>query len=113
MQSDPYKALAGPELDAFIHVRLMNRSVSSTPCPAYSTEDKLAKVVLSKLRTDQPSVIVGRTELEGRAWFARYERNAMDGIEVFASTFALAVCRLALLRLEETRSLEMDPPLSQ
>jgi hypothetical protein len=103
MQSDPYKAQAGPELDAVIHVRLMDQSVANRPCPAYSTEDKLARRVLSKLRAGWPSVIVGRTQLEGRTWFARYERNAMDGTEVFASTFALAICRLALLRLEETR----------
>jgi hypothetical protein len=102
MQSDPYKAQAGTELDAVLHVRLMNQSVSNEPCPAYSTEDKFAKRVLTKLRTGQTSVIVGRTELEGRTWFARYERNAMDGTEVFANTFALAVCRLALLRLDET-----------
>jgi hypothetical protein len=103
MQNDPYKAQAGPELDAVIHLRLMNQSVSDGPCPGYSTDDKFAKRVLFKLRTGQPSVIIGRTQLEGRTWFARYERNAMDGTEVFASTFALAICRLALLRLEETR----------
>jgi hypothetical protein len=103
MQSDPYKVQAGPELDAIIHLRLMNQSALNGSCPAYSTEDKLAKLVLSKLRTGQPSVIVGRTQLEGRTWFARYERNAMDGTEVFASTFALAICRLALLRLDEAR----------
>jgi hypothetical protein len=103
MESDPYKAQAGPELDAVIHVRLMKQLVSNSPCPAYSTEDACAKRVLSKLRSGQPSVIVGRTQLEGRTWFARFERNAMDGTEVFASTFALAVCRLALLRLEDAR----------
>ena len=103
VNSDPYKAQAGPELDTVIHLRLMNQPVSNEPCPAYSTEDKLAKRVLSKLRTGRSAVIVGRTELEGRTWFARYERNAMDGTEVFASTFALAICRLALLRLEEAK----------
>ena len=104
MQTNPYKADAGPGLDAVIHVRVMNQSVSGGPCPAYSTEDKLAKRVLSKLRTGQPAVIVGRTSLVGRTWFARYERNAMDGTEVFASTFALAICRLALLRLQDSLS---------
>lgn len=103
VNGDPYKAQAGPDLDAIIHLRLMKQPVSNEPYPAYSTEDRLANRVLSKLRTGQPSVIVGRTQLEGRTWFARYERNVMDGTEVFASTFALAICRLALLRLEETR----------
>jgi hypothetical protein len=103
MQRDPYQVEAGPELDAIIHVRLMKQALGSEPCPAYSTEDKLARRVLSKLRTGRPSFIVGRTSLEGRTWFARYERNTMDGTEVFASTYALAICRLALLRLEDTQ----------
>ncbi len=104
MESDPYKAQAGPELDALIHVRLMKQAVAAEPCPAYSTDDIPAKRVLARLRTGKPSVIVGRTKLEGRTWFARYERNAMDGTEVFADTFALAICRLAVLRLEEVEA---------
>ena len=106
MDSDPYKVEPGPELDALIHVRLMQQPASAGPWPAYSTEDKLAKRVLSKLRTGRPSVIVGRTSLEGRTWFARYERNAMDGTEVFANSFALAICRLALLRLEDMEAVK-------
>jgi hypothetical protein len=100
MEHDPYRAEAGPELDAVIHRRLM-QMVAAGPCPAYSTDDMLAKQVLSRLRMGRPSVIVGRTSLPGRTWFARYEHNAMDGTEVFADTFALAICRLALLRMEE------------
>jgi hypothetical protein len=102
MEDDPYRVEAGPELDAIIHGRLMRRTVAAGPCPGYSTDDKLAKQVLSTLRMGKPSVIVGRTSLPGRTWFARYERNAMDGTEVFANSFALAICRLALLRLEES-----------
>lgn len=101
MQKDPYTTEAGPELDALIHERLMNQPATAGACPAYSTDDKLAKEVLSKLRKGRPSFIVGHTDLPGKTWFARYERNAMDGTEVFADTYALAVCRLALLRLEE------------
>ena len=101
LQNDPYQAQAGPELDAFIHLRVMKQTAPGAVCPAYSSEDKQAKRVLSTLRTGRPSVIVGRTSLVGRTWFARYERDAMDGTEVFAATFALAICRLALLRLED------------
>jgi hypothetical protein len=104
MHEDPYKTGAGPELDAVIHGRVMKHTLTADACPAYSSDDKLARQVLSRLKTGQPSVIVGRTSLPGRTWFARYERNAMDGTEVFADTFALAICRLALLRLEETES---------
>ena len=99
--TNPYAAEAGPELDARIHLGMMSQAATSGPYPPYSTDTKLAKQVLAKLRTGRPSVIVGRTALEGRSWFARYERNAMDGTEVFADTFELAICRLALLRLEE------------
>jgi hypothetical protein len=56
------------------------------------------------MKMGKPAVIVGRTTLPGRTWFARYERNQMDGTEVFADTFALAICRLALLRLEDTEA---------
>jgi hypothetical protein len=64
--------------------------------------------VLSRLKRGEPSVVVGRTGLPGRTWFARYERNAMDGTEVFANTFALAICRLALLRLAEIEAGSMS-----
>jgi hypothetical protein len=102
LQIDPYKADPGPELDAVIHLRLMKLSVPAGPCPPYSTDKDTAKRVLSVLRTGKPSVIVGRTSLEGgRSWFARYERTAINGTEVFGDTFALAVCRLALLRLAD------------
>lgn len=104
MQNDPYKTEAGPELDAVIHGRLMKQTLPAGSCPAYSSDDSLARQVLSRMRTGKPSVIVGRTNLPGRTWFARFERDAMDGTEVFADTFALAVCRLALLRLEDAEA---------
>jgi hypothetical protein len=104
MENDPYRAEAGSELDAVIHGHLMKQTVAAGSCPAYSSDDQLAKQVLARLRMGKPSVIVGRTSLPGRTWFARYERNATHGTEVFADTFALAICRLALLRLEETEA---------
>lgn len=103
LEKNPYKVQAGTELDRFIHGSVMNAPAADA-CPAYSTEDKIAKRVLSRLRECEPAVIVGRTGLQGRSWFARYESNAMDGTEVFAETFALAVCRLAVLRLNDHQS---------
>jgi hypothetical protein len=79
----------------------MKQKVAGESFPAYSSNDKLAKQVLSRLRMGKRSVIVGRTDLPGRTSFARYENNSMDGTEVFGDTFALAVCRLALLRVKE------------
>jgi hypothetical protein len=96
MPTDPYRTSAGPELDAAIHVRVMHMSPAEL-CPAYSSDDAEAKRVLSTLRAGRESIVFGRTDLAGRTWFARYETNAMDGTEVFADTFALAICRLALL----------------
>ncbi len=102
MTVNPYTVEAGPDLDRLIHLGFMKQSVAAGPWPAYSTQTRLAKQVLTKLKLGKPVVIIGRTGLPGRSWFARYERNAMDGTEVFADTFELAVCRLALLRGEET-----------
>ena len=101
---DPYKAEAVPELDALSHVLFLQEAAAAGSCPAYSTDNNCAKRVLARLRAGTRSVIVGRTSLEGRSWFARFERNAMDGTEVFADTFELAVCRLALLLIEEIDS---------
>jgi len=102
---NPYQAQAGPELDALIHEHVMRETIVPGKCPCYSTDTTLAKVVLAKLKTRGGMLFtIGRTELEGRTWFARSETNVMNGTEVFADTFALAICRLALLRLEETES---------
>ncbi len=102
MHADPYRAGPGPELDALIHERLMKLPCKDGRAPAYSADTNLAKRVLTKLKMGQQSVIVGRTSLEGRTWFARYERNEMDGTEVFADSFELAICRLALLRIADS-----------
>ena len=102
LQSDPYHMMAGHELDTLIHWRIMKQVSPRVTCPAYSSEDKQAKKVLAALRhLGRGCVIIGRTHLEGKGWFARYETNAMDGTEVFAETFALAVCRIAMLRIIE------------
>src|SRR5690348_1456848 len=100
LQQNPYVAEPGPALDRFIHERVMKESNTAGACPAYSGDEKSARKVLSTLRAlGKGSIIVGRTDLEGRTWFARYETDAMNGTEVFADTFALAVCRMALLRM--------------
>jgi hypothetical protein len=101
---DPYKAEPGPELDALIHQRVMKNRGEVQLCPAYSSDDKAAKRVLTVLRSGRPSVIVGRTSLPGRTWYARFERDTRDGTEVFADSFALAICRLALLRFEDVET---------
>lgn len=94
---NPYSAEAGPALDHLIHERVMG--LPPGECPPYSTEEKEARRVLAKLKADsEKTVIVGRTALPKKRWFARYETNPSDGTEVLAETLALAICRLALLR---------------
>ena len=51
MENDPYRAEAGLELDAVIHARLMKQTVPAGSCPAYSSDDQLAKEVLARLDT--------------------------------------------------------------
>ncbi len=104
---NPYQILPGPQLDGIIHEQIMKMAVSSNGYPAYSNDTKLAKRVLGKLESaNNRRVTIGRTHVENRTWFARFETNSMDGTEVLAETFALAVCRLALLHLEELKGVE-------
>ncbi|MHB8522819.1 MAG: hypothetical protein ACYDH9_18945 [Limisphaerales bacterium] len=94
---DPYRIPAGPELDALVHQWLCG-SAGSIPSPAYSTEDNLARKVELRLRqVATADVVTGKARMRVRRWFARYETDPSTGTEVLADTYALAVCRLALL----------------
>jgi hypothetical protein len=46
---NPCQAQAGKELDELVHLHVMKQSAASEECLAYSSEDKQAKKVLSKL----------------------------------------------------------------
>jgi len=94
---NPYEVPAGPELDQIIHQRVMG--LSETTCPPYSTDEKSSRRVLARIKgLGGRTVLVGRTAIRSKRWFARYESNASDGTEVLAETLPLAICRLALLR---------------
>lgn len=95
---NPYEAEAGRELDRLIQARVM-REAAMEP-PSYSTDEKAAMRVLAKLKAETGrAVVTGRTSLRKRRWFARYETDPSDGTEVLAETLALAICRLALVRI--------------
>ena len=95
---NPYQLPQGPDLDRLVHVQVMGRTDQNPP--PYSTDEKAARQVLAKLRsTADRTVVTGRTALRKKRWFARYESDASDGTEVLAETLALAICRLALLRV--------------
>ena len=95
-EADPYHVQVSPELDEFIH-RFVTGGRSEVG-PAYSSDEDAARLVLAKLKdVTGARVIVGRTRLRDKRWFARYETDPSDGTEVFAETAELAICRLALL----------------
>jgi hypothetical protein len=103
IEADPYRAQAGCELDNLIHSRVMGRSSETTP--PYSIDLDAAWCVLNRLKEmTHARVVVGRTALRNRPWFARYETDPSDGTEVFGETPALAICRLALLHTAKSKT---------
>ncbi len=106
---NPYQIAAGRELDQLIHVHFMEQTAQDVP--PYSSEDKFARQVLSKLKASSgKTIVVGRTALRKKRWFARYESDASDGTEVLAETLPLAICRLALLRAVTTGLSDTSTP---
>jgi hypothetical protein len=97
LEIDPYHIEAGRDLDQLIETLVMGSGAAIAP--AYSDDDRAARLVLNRLKElTRARVIVGRTALRDRRWFARYETDPSNGTEVFAPTAALAICRLALLQ---------------
>jgi hypothetical protein len=95
---NPYEAQAGRELDQLIQLRFMRETGAETP--AYSTDERAARRVLARLKAETGrAVVTGQTSLRKQRWFARYETDPSDGTEVLAETLALAICRLALVRI--------------
>lgn len=95
---DPYHAPAGPDLDHRIHREIFDEPEGSTP-PPYSTDEKAAKSVLKKLKSfrSQPFA-TGETRIRGEIWyFARYGSDPSTSTEVLSESFALSICRLALV----------------
>jgi hypothetical protein len=103
LEADPFHVVAGRELDQRIHSFVMGQT--SGTIPEYSSDDRAARSVVARLKSlSGARIIVGRTSLRDRRWFARYETNPSDGTEVFADTAALAICRLALLHASKTEA---------
>jgi hypothetical protein len=98
---DPYQASAGPELDAAIHHDALGKPRHEPP-PPYSTDSARAEELKRIIETHFGSpVISGRTSIRGKRWFARYEIDPGNPTEVLAETYALAISRLALLRMNK------------
>ena len=98
---DPYQASAGPELDAAIHLEVLGKPFDERP-PAYSTDPEQAEELRRIIETEYGSPVTsGRTAIRGKRWFARYEVDPGNPTEVLAETYALAISRLALLRMNK------------
>jgi hypothetical protein len=91
---NPYKALAGTELD----IQLAQKFFKDEPVEPYSTEarqaDRLRKAIEEKFGE---KVVFGVTRTRLRLHFARLDENPSTSIEALAETYPLAVARLALV----------------
>jgi hypothetical protein len=98
---DPYQASAGPELDAVIHYDVLGKPVHEAP-PRYSTDLEHAEELKRFIEAQYGSTVIsGQTSIRGKRWFARYEIDPGNPTEVLAETYALAISRLALLRMNK------------
>lgn len=96
---DPFHLPAGSELDAHIHHCFLKQALSRE-CPAYSTDAAAAEIVRKHLEREyRGRIVTGRTTMSKSPWFARYEIDRGNPTEVLAETYPLAICRLAVLRV--------------
>ncbi len=100
--SNPHQEPASRELDAYIHHRVLKNPLSHH-YPNYSADptaaENLRRTLQQKYKT---KIISGRTAIFGKTWFARYELDPGNPTEALAESYALAVCRLAILLAKRT-----------
>ena len=95
--TNPYRAVAGEELDRLIHQKLFAESPSGG-CPPYSTDETASLAVVTKLRKMfHIPLVTGKTHSRPVRFFARWDSGPSTSTEVLAETLPLAVCRLALI----------------
>jgi hypothetical protein len=98
IEGNPYQTPASRELDAYIHCQILNYATAGE-CPKYSTDqadaDRLKKRIENEFKI---KIVCGMTSMRGKPWFARYEIAEGNPTEALADTYALAICRLVLLR---------------
>jgi hypothetical protein len=100
---DPYRVPSGQDLDTLIHARVMGRGAEGT-LPAYSSERKAALKVIGRLESLFGIAIVYGETSEGHSRsFARYGVRTGRPTEVVADSLPLAICRLALVCMEEKK----------
>ncbi len=96
---NPYQIPAGRELDAYVHYQVLKNALSHE-YPHYSSDPSEADNLKRKIEADYKiQIICGRSTVDNKPWFARYEIDAGNPTEVLAETYPLAICRLAILRV--------------
>jgi hypothetical protein len=106
--SNLYKFPAGPELDELIHCKLF-RAHDREAVPEYSTDHRYVRQIAARLQTFyRKAVSTGTLRLGGRKFFARFESGPSTATEAVGETLPLAICRLALIIIENYGEVEDD-----
>ena len=93
--ANPYKASAGPEIDAALNNAYFN---GQDPVAAFSTDPASAKSLVTKIEAiHRKKVIIGQTRTRPPRHFARLETDPSTSTEAMAESYPLAVARLALV----------------
>lgn len=92
--SNPYKVAAGSDLDELIHQKFF----PGGPLLPYSSDDKAADKLRSRMKSAYGyAVVTGQMRTRDRLFYARFESGPSTSTEALAETYALAICRLALV----------------
>lgn len=95
--ANPYKLPPGDELDILVHELLFSGTSINSRLP-YSTNSRASEKVKTRLKVlFGHSVIVGKTQVKDKPFFARFDTGPSTSTEVIAQTAPLAICRLAVL----------------
>jgi hypothetical protein len=95
--TNPYTMPAGPELDQLVHNILMD-DADSGRAPRYSTDDAQVERLQASARSRfGVKVMVGRTTIRRKPWFARYGTDPSQMTEVIAETCPLALSRIVVV----------------
>jgi hypothetical protein len=100
---NPYQFPPGPALDKLIHSQIFKAS-ASVPFKPYSTSESGAAELRRELALlwGYP-IVVGRSHIRHKSWFARCESDPSTCTEVLAETWPLAVARLAAIFVEKNK----------
>lgn len=97
MATNPYKVLAGEDLDLQLSKIYFGKSASVT-MGAFSTEVKWANILKAKMESVfRTHVLIGRTMANPPGYFARLETGPSTSTEVIAATYPLAIARLGMV----------------